>query len=116
MRTTIKKHRNFIIEENDLNARCSLFFVRACPIRFQNDPQYGLVVTKKVFKLAVDRNRAKRLLRDWIAFNEKYMTEDLDYIFIARKAILKATRTEGRTAIRKALNYIKKLHDNPKKD
>ena len=110
MRNTIKKHKDFLIGENDLNARCAMFFVRARPTHFKEDPQYGLVVTKKNFKLAVARNRAKRLLRDWIRFNEKHMSNDLDYIFIARTPILTATRTEGRNEMRKALNYIKKSH------
>ena len=110
MRNTIKKHQNFLIGENDINARCALFFVRARPAHFTEDPQYGLVVTKKLFKFAVDRNRAKRLLRDWIRFNEKYMCDNLDYIFIARRGILQTNRTNGREAMRKALHYIKKLN------
>lgn len=93
-----------------------MFFVRACPARFPDDPQYGLIVTKRLFKLAVDRNRAKRLLRDWIKFNENGMCNDLDYIFIARHSILNTTRTDGRTAMRKALHYIKKTHVGQKKE
>lgn len=116
MRNTIKQHYNFLMSERDMNARCALFFVRARPARFPNDPQYGLIVTKKLFKFAVNRNRAKRLLRDWIRFNEKYMCDDLDYIFIARRDILNATRTDGRTAMHKALNYIKKLHAEQSKE
>lgn len=116
MRNTIKQHQNFLMGDNDLNARCAMFFVRARPVRFPDDPQYGLIVTKKLFKLAVDRNRAKRLLRDWIRFNEKYMCDDLDYVFIARRDILNSTRTDGRTAMRKALNYIKKLHAESSND
>lgn len=110
MRNTIKKHKNFLMDDNDLNARCGMFFVRARPARIVEDPQYGLIVTKKLFKLAVDRNKAKRLLRDWIRFNEKYMSNNLDYIFIARNGILQSSREDGRNAMRKALNYIKKLN------
>ncbi len=116
MRSTIKKHRNFLPDPRDINARSALFFVRARPSRIQNTPQYGLIVTKRLFKFAVDRNRAKRLLRDWITFNEKYMCKELDYIFIARSSILRATRTEGRTAMRKALNYIKKSYAEQSKN
>lgn len=108
MRNTIKKHKDFLIGEQDINARCAMFFVRARPARIPDDPQYGLIVTKKIFKLAVNRNRAKRMLRDWIRYNEKNMCADMDYIFIARMPILATTRTDGRAAMRRALHYIKK--------
>ncbi len=110
MRNTIKRHDDFLPRVDDLNARCSLFFVRAKKIKIANDPRYGLTVTKKTFKHAVDRNRAKRLLRDWLTFNEKYLIKDLDYIFIARRTILDATREDGRQAMRRCLQYIKKLY------
>lgn len=114
MRDTIKNHQDFIVQEDDLNARCAMFFVRARPTKFSDGARYGLIVTKRLFRHAVDRNRSKRLLRDWIRFNEKNMHPDLDYIFIARAAILNATRTDGRVAMRKALGYIKKLHADKK--
>ena len=60
------------------------------------------------------RNRAKRLLRDWIAYNENMMLDDKDYVFVARRAILDATRQEGRDAVRKALNWIRKSSQNDK--
>ena len=94
--------------DTDLTARSSLFLVRMRAARLPEDPQYGLVVTKRMFKHAVDRNREKRLLRDWIAYNEKMMRADRDYIFIVRRDILKATRTDGRIAMKKALHYLKR--------
>lgn len=116
MRNTIKKHYNFLSSESDISARTQDFFIRARPARISDDPQYGLIVTKRTFKLAVNRNRAKRLLRDWIHFNEKYMSDDLDYIFIARYSILTASREYGREEMRKALNFIKKTYEKQKKD
>ncbi len=111
MRNTIKRHDDFLMTDQDLNARCVWFYVRAKPVKISGDPRFGLTVTKKTFKHAVDRNRAKRLLRDWLRFNEKYLCDDFDYIFTARKPILDATRDEGRDAMRKALHYIKKLRN-----
>ena len=78
----------------------------------QIDARYGLIVTKKTFKHAVDRNRAKRLIRDWIAFNEHMMRPEWDYVFIIRRAILDADRTSGRVAMKKALNYLRKQETN----
>lgn len=109
MRNTIKQHQHFLMAETDETARSSFFLIRMRAARLPDDPQYGLVVTKRMFRHAVDRNRAKRLLRDWIAFNEKWMRPDRDYIFIVRRDILKATRTDGRVAMTKALRYLSKL-------
>lgn len=112
MRNTIKKHMDFLPSDDDINARSEFFYVRARPTHFPNDARYGLMATKRTFKLAVDRNRAKRLLRDWIRHNENHMCDDMDYIFLARHRILAATRPDGRNAMRRALHYIKKQHLN----
>ena len=76
------------------------------------DARYGIVASKKTFKLAVQRNRAKRLLRDWIAFNESLMLPDMDYIFIARPGILEADRENGRAQILQAFKKIVKLNND----
>lgn len=108
MRNTIKLHKDFLPSAEDLDARCVWFFVRAKKTKTPDDARYGLIVTKKTFRYAVERNRAKRLLRDWIRFNENQMLPEFDYVFIARHPILEAGREDGRTAMKKALNYIKK--------
>ena len=48
------------------------------------------------------------MLRDWIAFNEGLMRDDWDYVFIGRRDILNADRTTGRTAMKKALIFLRK--------
>ena len=117
MRNTIKKHADFVSSDADINARSEFFYVRARPAKIADDARYGVMVTKRIFKLAVDRNRAKRLLRDWIRHSEKHMHPGLDYIFLARHRILAASRPDGRAAMRRALNYVKKQYDKntPKK-
>ncbi len=112
MRDTIKKHKDFVAGDNDLTARNACFLIRAKRTKFPGDARYGLIVTKKVFKHAVDRNRAKRLLRDWIAFNQKLLRDEWDYVFIARGAILNTDRESGREAVRKALCYLRKQKIN----
>ncbi len=112
IRDTIKNHSDFIAGENDPTARCAFFLVRAKPAKYPDDARFGLIVTKKTFKHAVDRNRAKRLIRDWIAYNEKMMRDDWDYIFVIRRDILSADRDCGREAMRKALHYLKKQEIN----
>ncbi len=93
-------------------AKSAFFFIRMKPAAISDNARYGLVATKKTFKFAVHRNRAKRLLRDWVRFSENHMRNDMDYVFIARKPILEATREDGRAAMARALVYLKK-HPNP---
>ena len=112
IRDTIKNHSDFIAGENDPTARCAFFLVRAKPAKHPDDARFGLIVTKKTFKHAVDRNRAKRLIRDWIEYNEKMMRDDWDYIFVIRRDILSADRDCGREAMRKALHSLKKQEIN----
>ena len=114
MRDTIKKHEDFIAKDNDPVAKSAYFLVRAKYAKIPDDARYGLIVTKKTFKHATDRNRAKRLLRDWIRFNEKLLRPEWDYVFIARSAILDTDRTTGREAMRKALAYLAKQELNAK--
>ncbi|MBE6460740.1 MAG: ribonuclease P protein component [Alphaproteobacteria bacterium] len=111
-RDTIKNHADFAMAENDPVAKSAYFLVRAKNAKFPGDARYGMIVTKKTFKHAVDRNRAKRMLRDWIAFTEHMMRPEWDYVFIIRRAILEADRTSGRVAMKKALNYLRKQEIN----
>lgn len=107
-RNTIKNHADFAMGENDPVAKSACFLVRVKPAKFPDDARYGMIVTKKTFKHAVERNRAKRVLRDWIASNEHLMRSEWDYVFIIRRAILETDRTSGCTAMKKALNYLSK--------
>jgi ribonuclease P protein component len=118
MRDTIKSHADFHVTDDDPSARSAFFFVRAKVARFPTDPRIGFTATKHTFKLAVERNRAKRLLRDWVRHHEALLAPEFDYIFIARHAILDATRPAGRTAMEKALLHImhKYAHKKSKKN
>jgi ribonuclease P protein component len=54
-----------------------------------NDLKYaraGFIVSKKVCKKAVERNRAKRLMREVFRLN-KHRLKPVDIVFIARKGI-----------------------------
>lgn len=114
IRDTIKKHEDFAAGNNDPTARCAYFLVRCKDAKYSDDPRYGLIVTKKTFKHAVDRNRAKRLLRAWIECNEKMLCPEWDYVFIARRDILGADKQSGCIAMKKALHYLKKQRPNAK--
>jgi ribonuclease P protein component len=106
MRNTLKKHQDFIFGDARPAVRTDLFIAKDRPTLFPADARYGLIVTKKTFKLAVKRNRAKRCLRVWIRDNEHLMRPDRDYIFIARRNILDASRTAGAHAMAAALSGL----------
>ncbi len=110
MRNTIKNHDDFLTIDTDPIAKSPYFIIRAKTAKFPDDPRVGFTATKRTFRPATQRNRAKRLLRDWVAYNEKLMLPNFDYIFIARSAILDATRPDGRESMRKALHYIKRTN------
>jgi len=108
MRDTIKNHKDFLMTDDNPVAKSSFFYVRMKPCTISGKARYGVIATKKTFKLATQRNRAKRLLRDWLRFNEEYMLDDMDYVVVARQSILTATRDDGRAAMARALNHLKK--------
>lgn len=106
-RKTIRKYKDFITLPNDPSV-ANDYFVTKVKVAAKPDARYGLVAPKKIFKLAVQRNRVKRLLRDWIAANEDLMLPDFDYIFIARESILDCSRDTGRANMAQALKKISK--------
>ena len=108
MRDTIKNHKDFIMTDDNPVAKSEFFYVRMKPCAIDGDARYGVVATKRTFKFATQRNRAKRLLRDWVRFNEAMLLSDMDYVFVARRAILDASRDDGRNAMARALAYLKK--------
>jgi len=106
-RKTIRNHKDFLTTPDDPVAANSFFIVKA-KLAAKKDSRYGVVVSKRIFRMAVQRNRVKRILRDWIAYNEHLMLPNMDYIFIGREPILECTREEGRKKMATALKKISK--------
>ena len=61
----------------------------------------GVVASKRTFRRAVDRNRAKRLLREAFRLNRGKIDNGCDLVIIARRRILEAKCAEvGRELVR----------------
>ncbi|GHT01609.1 hypothetical protein FACS189421_14250 [Bacteroidia bacterium] len=103
---TIKKHKDFQMPEDGPRAITDFFIARARPTMFESG-RYGLIATKRTFRHAVDRNRAKRLLRAWIRECAGDMGDAADFVFIARTAILAAKLQEGVALMKKAIKKLK---------
>lgn len=115
-RKTIRNHRDFITSPLSPKTVTDFCVIKAKPAEIPGDARYGLIVSKRSFRLAVERNRAKRLIRDWISYNEDLMLPALDYIFILRNSILNSTRDQGRTAVSVALHKIAKAYNKNAKN
>jgi ribonuclease P protein component len=109
-RKTIRNHNDFYVPRNGLVARNDFFMVKAKPAKFSDSPRYGIVATKKMFKLATLRNRAKRMLRDWVACNEIFMLDNLDYVVIASDKIQVCLREDGRRYMQNAMKKIARIY------
>lgn len=57
-------------------------------------PRVGVVASKRTFRRAVDRARAKRLLREAFRLNRHYLAGYVDCVLVARRAILQASRSD----------------------
>jgi len=69
--------------------------------------RFGIVVSKKIDKRAVVRNRIKRMLREIILNINSEMTSGHDMLFIVRKMIQNAERDNIYFLIRKTLEQAK---------
>ena len=107
MRQTIRKHADFLMPEDARKYICDLFIARSRPTKWPGNAKYGLTATKRTFRHAVLRNRAKRLLRVWLRLNEHLLSPDLDYVFIARSAIQDTTLPIGLAQTARALEKLK---------
>jgi ribonuclease P protein component len=102
MKNTIKAHKNFDFK-NEI-AAIERSFIMKCRAPIHESPEYGLIAAKRTFRRAVDRNRAKRMLREWIAGAGR--PADQDVLLIARTAILETTMPDGVRQMAKALKKI----------
>lgn len=107
-RKTIRNHNDFLTQRTDPCVMNLFFTVKIKPAKIPGDARYGIIAPKRVFKLATMRNRAKRIVRDWIAANEDLMLDKYDYVFVLREPILYLPRDKGRRKMQLKLRYLAK--------
>lgn len=107
-RKTIRNHNDFLTQRTDPCVMNLFFTVKIKPAKIPGDARYGIIAPKRVFKLATMRNRAKRIVRDWIAANENLMLDEYDYVFVLREPILYLPRDKGRRKMQLKLRYLAK--------
>ena len=56
--------------------------------------RFGFVVSKKIAKSAVHRNRIKRALRESVRRNLNYFPKGIDVVILTKKSIFKKTTEE----------------------
>ncbi len=101
-------HREFHTAPDAPTVINGFFIMKIKPARIPGFSRFGVASPKKTFKLAIHRNRARRLLRDWIAFNKDFFSGDYDYIFIARAQTLNCNRETGRKLVYDAIKKMAK--------
>lgn len=65
--------------------------------------RFGIIVSKKIDKRAVVRNKIKRMFRDALVELNKAMISGHDILVITRTGVLNKTKEENYTAIKNAL-------------
>jgi len=74
-----------VFDQAQFKASCSQFLILSIE-NGQTDPRLGLVIAKKSLRLAVQRNRVKRLIRESFRHNQHLLT-GLDIVILARRGL-----------------------------
>ena len=104
MKGTIKSRKNF--EFGDAPAIVLPTMVVKYRPKKSDGAEYAIIANKKTFPTAVERNRAKRLIRAWM--NRCDRPDKSDVLFITRRKILETGLTGGVGQMAKAFGIIKK--------
>jgi ribonuclease P protein component len=65
--------------------------------------RFGFVVSKKVSKRAVERNRAKRLMSEAIRLTDEKIKSGFDIVFISKSGIVNKSMEEIKKSVEKLL-------------
>ncbi|MDT8406366.1 MAG: ribonuclease P protein component [Methylococcales bacterium] len=83
------------------------YFTLLAKVTEQRQPRLGLAISKKAARLAVQRNRLKRAIRESFR-HEQLRLMNLDIVVMARKDAVQATSTELRESLRRHWHRLRK--------
>jgi len=72
-----------------------------------DQPRLGFIISKKNIKRAVERNRIKRIARDYLRLHQ-YELPNLDIVFMGRKGLDKSSNEEIYQLLNKQFTKLKK--------
>ena len=104
MKNTIKSQKNF--DFNNAEAVVMPVMIIKYRPKKLSESEYGIVSSKRTFPTAVERNRARRLIRAWLDKCDR--PQKFDILFIARKPILETNLTSGVGQMAKMFGKIKR--------
>lgn len=99
-----------VFDNTALRGSTSCLLVLATP-NDKAQPRLGFVIAKKQLKLAVDRNRVKRIIRESFRQNQHQLQSN-DFVILARSGILKLDNQQIREMIDN--QWFKMKHVNGK--
>ena len=85
---------------------CPLFKFSFAPRKISGASRFGFVISKKIDKRAVVRNRIKRLLRQAVRENLEKIPEGFDIVFVVRPIIVGKSYEEVITEFDKVLSKV----------
>ena len=80
------------------------FFIRK---KGQDIPKFAFVISKKISKLAVHRNRIKRAMGESVRRNIKVVPENIQIVFLAKKSIVGESTEEIMREVQDFINNLK---------
>jgi ribonuclease P protein component len=68
----------------------------------EEDPRFGIVVSKKVSTKANERNKVKRIIREFVRGNLRNIAKGCDYVIVVKASILHADHATIESELLKA--------------
>ena len=84
-------------------------FGAVCFFDETDEIKFGFVISKKISKRAVDRNKIKRRVKNIIDNNKKVVHNGYDYVIIIKKGILELTYKEMEKELLKLISIGDKI-------
>lgn len=73
---------------------------------FGAPPKFGFIISNKISKKAVDRNRVRRIMRDVVRKSLDLIPSGYIFIFLAKKSIIERSALELRRELEEILRKI----------